>query len=60
MTNITKIILAIVVFILFVFALNWAIVSAYSGLGFYAFALANGVLIGAVLILVWKTYKRDK
>jgi hypothetical protein len=53
----TIMILAVVIFLLCVFALNWAIVSAYSGAGFYVFALANGLIIGVVAVLVWKTYK---
>jgi len=60
MNDYTKIFLAIAVFFLCVFALNWAIVSAYSGAGFYVFALVNGLLIGVVVVLVLKTYKLKK
>ena len=60
MTNTTKIFLVIIIFFLCVFALNWAVASAYSGIGFYAFALVNGLLIGAAIILIWKTYKQGK
>ena len=50
----TKILLAIAFFFLCVFALNWAIASAYSGPGFYIYALTNGLIIGAVIVLVLK------
>jgi hypothetical protein len=53
-----KIFLTIAVFFLCLFALNWAIASAYSGPGFYLYALTNGLLIGAVIVLVLKSYKR--
>ncbi len=58
MKTYTKIFLVIVVFFLCVFALNWAIASAYSGTGFYLYALTNGLLFGAVVLLVLKTYKQ--
>lgn len=54
----TKFLLAIAFFFLCVFALNWAIASAYSGPGFYIYALTNGLIIGGVIILVLKANKR--
>ena len=54
----TKILLAIAFFFLCILALNWAIASAYSGPGFYIYALTNGLIIGAVIVLVLKANKR--
>ena len=57
MKTYTKILLIIAILFLCVFALNWAIASAYSGTGFYIYAVINGLIIGVILILGIKAYR---
>ena len=60
MTTFSKIFLTTIVILLCVFALNWAIANAYSGVGFYTFALANGLIFCAIIVLAWKAYRKNK
>ena len=53
----TKVILSIVAALFFIFALNWALANAYSGVGFYIYAFANGILFIISILFAYKAYK---
>jgi len=53
-------ILSIIFILLCVFVLNWAVKSAYAGIGMYAFGLVNGLIFLAVIYLIIKMQKLKK
>jgi hypothetical protein len=55
-----NILAAIVVVLICVIALNWAISSAYTGMGFFIYALVNGLLIAVVILSVILAYRSKK
>lgn len=54
MNNYAKMIVLAVILLLCVFALNWAIASAFSGPGFALYALVNGAILLTVVFLAIK------
>ena len=60
MTNNPKIILGTLFCLLCIFILNWAVKSAYSGVGMYTFAFINALIFLAVIYLIFKMKKLKK
>ena len=53
----TKIVLTIAAVFIAIFVLNFAISTAYSGAGFYMYALVNGIVLFTVIFLILKVKK---
>ena len=49
-----NILLSIEIVLACIFILNWAIASAYSGLGFMVYGLVNGLIVAVILFLTIK------
>lgn len=53
-------ILSILFTLLCIFILNWAVKSAYAGIGMYAYGIINGLIFFAVIFLIIKMQKLKK